>query len=660
MIVLVEERRLKFLNIISYDFILVLISGILDLIITLFRSHFLYAVSSFFQFIVINPSVALGDALGLLFVLQASLLGLFIGGIIIMSITFAINYSRFRTEYEEGIPLSTIISSRIITSSRLSSIANWIRDRVEPYVKASAELFSPTEIGIKYTAYFLISLLIVIPLSVTLSLALISPFPFIILLFPLIFIFYPEQMYKSKAREARDNIQDELPFFIVLITIITASGTTIYEAIKKVVEFPIFKFIKREALLILRDIDFFGKSPLDALEHRAKVTLNRDYSWFLAGYTSVIRSGGDVEAYLFQKAREFLNWLQFRWRFYAERTSFLGELIVILFLIFPMFLIALAFFTNGAIISFLLVIPILFGTILYAITINNRPRYMDNIGLNSIQLLVAFFSLFLVSGLVEIFINKIYYSIGLGLLAFSIVFTIFTYGQVKEINDVENSLPQFLRDITEFRKIGYDIGRAIRALALEKKYRPEFNRVLEEIVKQDAMGIPITRAKVNTRSWLGKFALTTVQMLIESGAVRPDLLEYLTEFTLNFVQSKKEAFSRMRVYQVLGVLTPVLLIVTILISIVIMGSFSIVSIPNALGVPQIPNIITQLILSPLTVIEMFSFIFMTSFTIGLLVTKALYGTVQYMILPAITLVIALLSIHSFNIIEPIILKFFSI
>jgi flagellar protein FlaJ len=91
-----------------------------------------------------------------------------------------------------------------------------------------------------------------------------------------------------------------------------------------------------------------------------------------------------------------------------------------------------------------------------------------------------------------------------------------------------------------------------------------------------------------------------------------------------------------------------------------MGSFSIVSIPNALGVPQIPNIITQLILSPLTVIEMFSFIFMTSFTIGLLVTKALYGTVQYMILPAITLVIALLSIHSFNIIEPIILKFFSI
>ncbi|WP_338604402.1 type II secretion system F family protein [Sulfolobus tengchongensis] len=657
-----SERKLKLANIISYDFLfLVVLSGLLDLIITLFRQHFLDVMSNFFQYIVVNPAIALGDALGFLLVLQALLLGLFIGGIVVLSITFAINYSRIRSEFEEGVPLSTILQSRIITSSRLSVIANWIRERTEQYIKASAELISPTEVGIKYTAYFLISILVIIPISLTLSLATLSPLPFILLCVPLFFIIYPEQKYKSKAREMRENIQDEIPFFVTLITIVNASGTTIYEGIKKIIEFPIFKAMKKEALLILRDVDFFGKSPLDALEHRAKLTLNRDYSWFLSGYTSILRSGGDIEAYLFQKAREFLNWLQFRWRFYSERTSFLGELIVILFLIFPMFLIALAFFTSGAVISFLLVIPILFGTILYAITVNNRPRYMDNLGLNVIQLLLAFALTLIVGGLIEIFINKIYYAIGLGLLTFSLILTIFVQNQIREINDVENSLPQFLRDITEFRKIGYDLSRAIKTLASEKKYRREFNRILDELVKQDSMGIPITRARINTRSWLGKFALTTVQILIESGTVRPDLLEYLTEFTLNFVESKKEAFSRMRAYQVLGILTPILLIVTILIAIVIIGSFSIISVPTSnIGISQFPNIINQLILLPTTVIQMFTFIIISTFTIGLLVTKALYGTVQYMLMPTIGVALALLSIHSFNVIEPIVLKFFSI
>ena len=662
MVIGVAERRIKLASIISYDFLfLVLLAGLLDLIITLFRERILYVISSFFQYIVINPSVALGDALGFLFVLQASLLGLFIGGIVILSISFTINLTRIRSEYEEGVPLSTILKSRIITSSRLGFIANWISERTKRYINASADLESPTEVGVRYVAYFLISLLLVIPISLALSIILLSPLPFLLLLFPFIFIFYPEQKYKSRAREVRDGIQDEIPFFVTLITIINASGTTIYEGMRKIVQFPLFKAMKKEALLIIRDIDFFGKSPLDALEHRARLTFNRDYSWFLAGYTSIIRSGGDIEAYLFQKAREFLNWLQFRWRFYSERTSFLGELIVILFLIFPMFLIVLAFFTNGAVISFLLVIPILFGTILYTITTSNRPRYMDNIGLNKIQLLMAFLAALLIAGTVEILLNEIYYAIGLGLLVFSITSTIFMYNQIREINDVENSLPQFLRDITEFRKIGYDLSRAIKTLAGEKKYRREFNRVLDEIVKQDSMGIPITRAKINTRSWLGKFSLTTVQILIEGGVVRPDLLEYLTEFTLNFIQSKREAFSRMRAYQVLGILTPILLIATILIAIVIISSFTVVTLPaSTLGVPQFPNIITQFILSSFILAEMFIFILMSTFAIGLLVAKALYGTVQYMIMPLIGLVLALLSIHFFSVLEPIILRFFSI
>jgi len=106
-------------------------------------------------------------------------------------------------------------------------------------------LESPTEVGVRYVAYFLISLLLVIPISLALSIILLSPLPFLLLLFPFIFIFYPEQKYKSRAREVRDSIQDEIPFFVTLITIINASGTTIYEGMRKIVQFPLFKAIEK-------------------------------------------------------------------------------------------------------------------------------------------------------------------------------------------------------------------------------------------------------------------------------------------------------------------------------------------------------------------------------------------------------------------------------
>ncbi|MEM1600097.1 MAG: hypothetical protein QXW51_04725 [Sulfolobaceae archaeon] len=62
------------------------------------------------------------------------------------------------TAYEEGIPLSTMLKMRVITGSRLSVISNWISERVEKYIKAGGELVSPTEVGVKYTTCFLISL----------------------------------------------------------------------------------------------------------------------------------------------------------------------------------------------------------------------------------------------------------------------------------------------------------------------------------------------------------------------------------------------------------------------------------------------------------------------------------------------------------------------
>ncbi len=50
-----------------------------------------------------------------------------------------------------------------------------------------------------------------------------------------------------------------------------------------------------------------------------------------------------------------------------------------------------------------------------------------------------------------------WFTITSGVLGFALVNSFYTIPQFTQIKNLENAMPEFLRDVTEFRKIGYDM-----------------------------------------------------------------------------------------------------------------------------------------------------------------------------------------------------------
>ena len=53
--------------------------------------------------------------------------------------------------------------------------------------------------------------------------------------------------------------------------------------------------------------------------------------------------------------------------------------------------------------------------------------------------------------------------------------------QQREINKIEGALPQFMRDMTEYKKLGYDLVGAIIKIANENDYDSIFNAYIRHL-----------------------------------------------------------------------------------------------------------------------------------------------------------------------------------
>ena len=129
--------------------------------------------------------------------------------------------------------------------------------------------------------------------------------------------------------------------------------------------------------------------------------------------------------------------------------------------------------------------------------------------------------------------------------------------QIREINSIEKALPQFLRDVTEFRKMGYDITKAIIRIAEENTYNPIFDSILDAVAKQLSLGVRMSEVSVPTRSWLARMCFFLLAQVVESGGGTAKCLETLTNFTNHVVRIKRETRASMRLYQFLSLFTPI-------------------------------------------------------------------------------------------------------
>jgi len=283
------------------------------------------------------------------------------------------------------------------------------------------------------------------------------------------------------------------------------------------------------------------------------------------GYTSVLRSGGDMIVYLNSKVKDGLDTIVDRWKRYAESASTLGEISLSIFLMFPSLLIAMAiaFASNMSLVLMQVYayafLPLM-GGILIMVVHTSQPKFYDTYNMRFFTI-ISFVGATIFGAATYLFIHPITYWLASVLLVFSVIIGSEYMRQRSEVNQAEKALPYFLRDITEMMKIGYNINQTLIALPNKRNYNKAFDRLLERVSEHLEMNMPLKAIAetMRVRSWLCNYVFFILSEIVDTGGGTPETMESLTSFVNGVCLEKSKAKSTTRSYAFLGYATPAFL-----------------------------------------------------------------------------------------------------
>ena len=249
---------------------------------------------------------------------------------------------------------------------------------------------------------------------------------------------------------------------------------------KRIADNPqLFPSGSKEAKRILLDIEIFGLDPITAFEKAALASPNKRFSDFLAGYTAVLKSGGDVLSYLQAQLKDVYAYREIQTRASSETIGTFAETYIIATVVVGLsifiFFITESLLSSGGgispteieLFSFVLV-PVL--SIAFIMVIDSAqvkepltyyPPYYAFLG--AIPFGVGFF-------FVPLPLSQ-YVHLGLSLIIISTPGAIINEIFTRRKKSVESKLANFVRDIAEVRKTGLAPEKTIEQTRGEKLRR---------------------------------------------------------------------------------------------------------------------------------------------------------------------------------------------
>ncbi len=537
------------------------------------------------------------------------------------------------------------LSSSMGDQPLISFIAKTLENSVKEEIPKALMFLNPTVYSKFYSALFIITLAALMPSGMILFLFLRNPIALILVLSPFLLVLLPVMEVKVKISNRKSDTGNEFPFFMVYAATIQAAGLSLFSALDRLAEWRILPKIKREALVVKRDYMFFSHNPLAAIENVAKQHPDENVKTIFLGYTSVLRSGGDLVVYLNSKVKDGLSSVIEKWRRYAESASTLGEISLSVFLMFPSLLIAMsvAFASDYSVVMMQLygymILPLLGGFMIFGIHFS-QPKFYDAYDMKR-ALAIAVIAAAGFGAATFFLIQPVSYWLAGTLLVFSVITGAEYLREQSEVSKIEKALPNFLRDITEMMKIGYDISQALINLSKQRQYNKVFDRLLKRVSEHLEMNMPLRRVAemMAVRSWLCRYTFFILSEIVDTGGGTPEVLENLTGFVNSVVLEKSKAKSTTRTYSFLGYATPAFLsaVMVFMANMLFpsLGSMSFGSTPIAV----MPNAATLALIAETGMMV----VVLTAFVVGLLIAKIVDMSVYATYHSAISLVICFVS-----------------
>lgn len=411
------------------------------------------------------------------------------------------------------------------------------------------------------------------------------------------------------GKQKASIIDKELPFTVMLFTLMAASGIAIYEAWKKMCRVNLLPQTQKEAKEVVRQVEVLGRDPLTVMHSKAEESTSKTYRDFLAGYVSSVKSGVNVVNFLRSKLRSVLE-VQSAAAFRSiEKLGTLVEAYAVMLIVTLCVYILYVVMAATATYEYMSVgmpssgsEPLMYALIFLAtpfitfvfMAIANLARQSNlltvkeayrNAVISGGAATGFFFAAMFMPQLKFLLDTLTMPGLVTACLAAVSLPPAVVYQKIaKENLAAEEAMPSFLRDVTESRKIGLSPVKSIIQATKRTGYG-SFGETLKLVRSQIEWGVPLRKIFGNVarriRSWPVLLYFLVLIETVEFGGGSSDALEILAEYSEKSKDIEANKRSTLKPYVLLAFVWSVLIALTTSIVAITIYTLTQISVPGA-------------------------------------------------------------------------------
>uniref|UniRef100_D0KRG8 Type II secretion system protein n=1 Tax=Saccharolobus solfataricus (strain 98/2) TaxID=555311 RepID=D0KRG8_SACS9 len=398
-----------------------------------------------------------------------------------------------------------------------------------------------------------IVMLFLMPLISSISIILylkISPYFLLLNIMNVFIYFFPILITQIRKDEQRKLIENEMPVFLLFAYVNSLLGRNLYKTFEEIRNSKVFKGLRREAMLLVKEVEVLGKSSFSAMESRAKAHRGD----FLGKIYTVYTSGESIGISMPERLKDLLNetidGLNSNFQGYVEKVNELVEILFMLFLITPMILLAFQYISSSINI-FELIFPLLLFPIIFFYISLIQPNIGYDIKIDIKEVKNSLYILPIPFILVFLFHLSLEYEI-LVFYSIFIMFSFFIYRKISVADAILNNLPYILSDIADYLKIGYSIKSAILKLNVDNThFRMFLGELAAKIRKNEAI------SNVRTNIWIVNAILELIENIDKKGFADTYTFKDLSLILYNYTSLRKKVLQNLRLFSILATITPI-------------------------------------------------------------------------------------------------------
>ena len=403
---------------------------------------------------------------------------------------------------------------------------------------------------------------------------------FVMFVFPVLIFFHMSVMnIDDKINKRKNIINDELFFFVIFCGIIDETQSDILKVFRSLTEgtFSIFPAMQREANMIKREMDWFGKPPSVILHNLCENHPSTEFKDFILGYLTSENIGGNRTGnYIETKINALYKIKKSKIESYIKNAGEVAPMIVFGLSLIPMFLMVMSMFKSGSFIFLIIFVCIIFIPIIIIVMIKKIDSIIPLIN-NSIPFRREPIIVSLVVIPVCVFFGlSMWEIVAYPLIVWSFLNHFLSQKIILNNKNFETSIPRFTREMNQLM-VNWDFDHSFKKLAITTHYNHDFDKFLKNSYNRMNKGenIEDVLLDVEINSWISKLVIQLVSFTAKKGEVKSYTMEKLSDLSETWYNIKTEMMNNTIMALVLGYISPIvsLLLIILVPSLSVSDSF---------------------------------------------------------------------------------------